>query len=69
MEMTEQAMPSDPDSSDGTSDADDDTGMEPGGESTSTPRWVRVFGIIAIVLMLVFVVVHLLGGGFRGHTP
>lgn len=32
-----------------------------------TPRWVIAFGILAIVLILVFVVSHLAGGGFRGH--
>ena len=31
------------------------------------PRWVKVFGIIAIVLVLVFVIVHLAGGGLGGH--
>lgn len=65
--MTKPAMPSDPDPSD-TGDTDD-TGMGPGGESTSTPGWVRVFGIIAIVLVVVFLVVHLLGGGHGHHTP
>jgi hypothetical protein len=34
-----------------------------------TPRWVKVFGIIAIVLVLVFVIVHLAGGGLGGHFP
>jgi hypothetical protein len=32
-----------------------------------TPRWVKVFGIIAIILALVFVIVHLAGGGLGGH--
>jgi hypothetical protein len=41
------------------SDVDDlDAGM---------PRWVKVFGIIFIILVLVFVVVHLAGGGLGGH--
>ena len=35
----------------------------------STPRWVKAFGIIAIVLVLLFVVLHLTGGGLGGHTP
>ncbi|MDT8861483.1 hypothetical protein N0O92_14785 [Alkalihalobacillus sp. MEB130] len=26
------------------------------------PRWVKVFGVIVIVLLLVFVIIHLLGG-------
>ena len=33
------------------------------------PRWVKVFAIIVIVLVLLFVILHLAGGGFRGHTP
>lgn len=41
-------------------DADSDAG---------TPRWVKVFGIIAIILGLVFVIVHLAGGGLGGHFP
>ena len=34
-----------------------------------TPRWVKVLGLIFLALLLVFVVVHLAGGGFRhdGH--
>ncbi len=35
---------------------------------TGTPRWVKVSGLIAIVVVLI-VVLHLLGGGFGGHTP
>jgi hypothetical protein len=34
---------------------------------TGAPRWVKVFGIIAIVLVLLFVVLHLSGHGFGGH--
>jgi len=34
-----------------------------------TPRWVKVFGIVVIALVLVFVVLHLTGHGFGGHTP
>jgi hypothetical protein len=30
---------------------------------------VRVFGVIAAGLVLLFVVVHLAGGGFRNHAP
>jgi len=32
------------------------------------PLWVRVFGIAALVLILIVVIVHLAGGGFHGHT-
>ncbi len=31
------------------------------------PRWVRVFGIIVIVLVLLFVILHLSSGGLGGH--
>ncbi|HEY8678384.1 MAG TPA: hypothetical protein VIN39_07110 [Candidatus Dormibacteraeota bacterium] len=37
------------------------------GPTTSTPRWVYVFGVIAIVLVLLFVTLHLTGHSFRGH--
>lgn len=40
-------------------DVDDDSG---------TPRWVYGFGFIAIVLVLLFVILHLAGGGLGGHT-
>ncbi len=40
----------------------------------STPRWVKVFVIVALALVLLFVIVHLTGnspGGHLhgGHTP
>ena len=34
-----------------------------------TPRWVKLSGVIAIVLVLLFALAHLLGGGVVGHTP
>lgn len=34
-----------------------------------TPRWVTAFGIIAVVLVVLFVLLHLMGGGMRGHAP
>jgi hypothetical protein len=47
-----------------------DTGVGSGRESTtSTPRWVKVFGIIVIVLVLLFVILHLTGNSLGGHTP
>jgi hypothetical protein len=47
----------------------DDTGAGPDRESlTGTPRWVKVFGIIALVVVLV-VVVLLLTRGSGGHGP
>ncbi len=36
------------------------------GSTTSTPRWVKVFGIIVLVVALLFVVLLLAGGG---HGP
>lgn len=38
-------------------------------EGAGMPRWVKVSAAIAIVLVAVFVVVHLAGGGMAGHTP
>jgi len=35
--------------------------------STAAPRWVKVFGIIAIVVVLLLVVLHVSGHGFGGH--
>ena len=31
-----------------------------------TPRWVKVFGLIALVVLVLFVVVLLIGGGEHG---
>jgi hypothetical protein len=59
-------------------DSGDDTGVGPDRESTTgTPRWVKVFGIIAAVLVLLFVIMVLTGhgpgrhmfGGLGGQTP
>ena len=48
-------------------DTGEDTRVRPDRESTtSTPRWVKVFGIIAIVVGLPFVILLLTG---RGHGP
>lgn len=45
-----------------------DTGVEPDQESTaSTPRWVKVFGIISIVVAVLFIILLLAGGG--RHSP
>lgn len=32
-----------------------------------TPRWVKVFGVIAIVVLVAFVILHLAGGGPGRH--
>ena len=40
------------------------------GSPPSTPRWVKVFGIIALILILLVVILHLTGnslGGPMGH--
>jgi hypothetical protein len=34
---------------------------------TETPRWVKVFGIIAAVLFVAFIAAHVADYGFRGH--
>jgi len=34
----------------------------------STPRWVKVFGIVTLILLLLFVILHLTGHGLGGHT-
>lgn len=42
------------------------------GSTPPTPRWVRVFGAIVVVLVVLFVVLHLTGrglGGPGGHMP
>lgn len=33
------------------------------------PRWVKVFGIIFIVLILAVVALHITGNNFGGHIP
>lgn len=46
-----------------------DTGVGPDRRSTtSTPRWVKVFGIIALALVLLVGFIMLTGGG-GGHGP
>lgn len=37
--------------------------------TTDAPRWVKVFGIIALILGLLFVILHLTGHGLGGHKP
>ena len=43
----------------------DDAGS--GGSAPPTPRWVKAFGLLALALVLLFVIEHLFGGGFRSH--
>ena len=46
------------------------TGLRPDRRSPpSTPRWVKAAAILGIVLILMFVIVHLTGGGFGHHAP
>lgn len=40
-----------------------DQGLPPG-----LPHWVKMFGIIALVLLVLFVILHLTGLGFGGHA-
>jgi ABC-type transporter Mla subunit MlaD len=39
------------------------------GATTGAPRWVKVFGIVALALVLLFVFLHLNGSGLGAHTP
>jgi hypothetical protein len=53
---------------DSNGDTRDDTGSGPDHAATSgAPRWVKVFGIIAVVIVVLFVIMLLTGGG--GHGP
>jgi hypothetical protein len=55
---------------DSDSNTGEDTGVEPDREATTgTPRWVKAFGIVALVLFLLFVILHLTGRGLGGHAP
>ncbi len=45
-----------------------DTSMRPTEDRPpSTPRWVKVFAIIAILLVVLFVILHLTGLAPAGH--
>lgn len=35
--------------------------------TTGTPRWVKAFGITAVILVVLFFVLHLTGNGMGGH--
>jgi hypothetical protein len=52
-------------------DTGDDTGVGPDrGPTTGTPRWVKVSGLIALIVILLFVIVMLVRGpGAGGHGP
>lgn len=49
-------------------DTGDDPGVGPGESTTSAPRWVKVFGILVLVLVLLFAIVLLTGVGGE-HGP
>jgi hypothetical protein len=38
-----------------------------GGTAPRTPRWVKMFGVVAIVLVVAFLILHLTGNGLHGH--
>lgn len=54
-------------------DSPDDAGTEPGRPAPpGTPRWVKVSGIVAVVVVGLLVVMTLVGGGQHGpdrHAP
>jgi len=39
----------------------------PAGSAPTTPRWVRMCGLIVLVLVALFVILHLTGRGLHGH--
>jgi len=39
------------------------------GSPPGTPRWVKVFGILFILLILLVVIIHLMGIDFGNHRP
>jgi hypothetical protein len=46
---------------------EDQAGTETGAESTTdTPRWVKVFGLVAAIIVVLLVLIALLAGG---HGP
>jgi hypothetical protein len=48
------------------SDRGDDTDAPDDGSTTDTPRWVKVFGIVALVVVLLIAVMLIMRGG---HGP
>ncbi|WP_211881625.1 hypothetical protein [Pseudarthrobacter albicanus] len=37
------------------------------GDMPARPRWVKTFGIAALILVVLFVAIHLAGGGMGHH--
>lgn len=48
-----------------------DARVDPGDEATAgMPRWVKVFGVVTVVVVLLFLILMFTRGpGGRGHTP
>ncbi|HEX9918969.1 MAG TPA: hypothetical protein VGA87_07375 [Pyrinomonadaceae bacterium] len=53
-------MADEPPYADSDADSEDDTG---------TPRWVKLFGLVALVLVLLFVILMLTGHSPGRHLP
>ena len=53
----------------GSSKEEDETSSA-GSEITDegTPRWVKLFGIIALILVVIVFGIHVAGGGFHSHS-
>ena len=49
-------------------DSDGDAVVTPGDAPPATPRWVKVFGVIFLILVLLIVILHLTGNGLGGHS-
>jgi hypothetical protein len=48
-------------------DTGDETGAGPhAGSTTGTPRWVKIFGVVALVVVLLLVILLVAGGN---HGP
>lgn len=39
-----------------------------GGGRQEVPRWVKIFGVVGIVVIVLFIVLHVSGHGFGGHS-
>lgn len=60
-------MPDLPSNLDANLDANSDTGVKPNRElPPGIPRWVKVFGIITLILILLVVIMIIFGGGNHG---
>jgi ABC-type transporter Mla subunit MlaD len=46
-----------------------DPSRYPDSEPRTTRRWVKVVGLVALVMVLLVVVMLLIGGGGGGHGP